>query len=173
MAREIFQTNWIKLEVFGDEHTLQPHPVELLYAAEALIKDGFCVFPYTTDDLILAKELANMGCKVLMPWAAQIGTGKGIANVSNLKTIRERFPELTLVVDAGLGAPSHAALAFELGYDAVLLNTAVAMAHDPVKMAEAFYDASCAGRKAYLAGLMPSYETAQTSSPIDGVGFRI
>lgn len=171
MAREFFQTNWIKLEVIGDEYTLQPNPFLLIDAAQKLLSDGFFVFPYMTEDLVVAKELVKVGCKVLMPWASPIGTGKGLTNISGLKLLRENFPDTTLIIDAGIGAPSHAAQALEIGMDAVLLNTAVACAHNPVQMAKAFSLAVEAGRSAYLAGLMPQSNFAVASSPKIGVPF--
>ena len=131
LARELFATPWIKLEVIADNDTLQPDVVGLVEAADILIKDGFEVFPYCTEDLSVAMRLVDAGCKVVMPWAAPIGSAKGITNRDALKLLRERLPDITLVVDAGLGAPSHAAHALELGYDAVLLNTAIAKAADP------------------------------------------
>ena len=131
LARELFATPWIKLEVIADNDTLQPDVVGLVEAAAILIKDGFEVFPYCTEDLSVAMRLVDAGCKVVMPWAAPIGSAKGITNRDALKLLRERLPDITLVVDAGLGAPSHAAHALELGYDAVLLNTAIAKAADP------------------------------------------
>src|SRR5215213_10739445 len=130
MARELFGTAWVKLEVIGDDETLQPDVVGLVEAADILIRDGFEVFPYCTEDLTVAMRLVDAGCKVVMPWAAPIGSARGIINRDALKLLRDRLPEVTLVVDAGLGAPSHAAHALELGYDAVLLNTAVAKAAD-------------------------------------------
>ena len=172
MAREIFETNWIKLEIFGDSLTLQPNPYELLKATEYLAKQDFCIFPYMTDDLIVAKELVNLGCKVLMPWAAPIGSGKGITNPFHLKILRERFPDIKLIIDAGIGAPSHAAYAMELGMDAVLLNTAVADSHNPALMANAFSMAIEAGRKAYCSGLMPQSDFAISSSPAIGIPFH-
>lgn len=171
MAREIFETNWLKLEIFGDSLTLQPNPYELLKAAEELAKHNFCLFPYMTDDLIVAKELINLGCKVLMPWAAPIGSGKGITNPFHLKILRERFPDVTLIVDAGIGAPSHAAYAMELGMDAVLLNTAVADSHNPKIMARAFARAITAGREAFCSGIIPQTDFAISSSPIIGIPF--
>lgn len=171
MAREFFKTNWIKLEVIGDEYTLQPNPFLLVEAAEKLLSDGFCVFPYMTEDLVVAKELVKVGCKVLMPWGAPIGSGKGITNVTGLKLLRESFPDVTLIVDAGLGAPSHAAYALELGMDAVLLNTAVACAQNPVQMARSFALAVEAGRNAYQSGLMPQIDFAQASTPKIGMPF--
>ncbi|MBX9839520.1 MAG: thiazole synthase [Silvanigrellaceae bacterium] len=171
MSREIFETNWIKLEIFGDSLTLQPNPYELLKAAEQLIKQDFCIFPYMTEDLVIAKELVNLGCKVLMPWASPIGSGKGIMNPFHLKILRERFPEIKIIIDAGLGAPSHAAFALELGMDAVLLNTAISDAHDPIEMAKAFSLSIQAGRKAYCSGLIPQNDFAISSSPIIGIPF--
>ncbi len=166
MAREVFETNRIKLEVIGDDYTLQPDPYGLLLAAEELIKLGFEVYPYMTDDLVLATKLADLGCDVLMPWGAPIGSGRGLNNPYALKILRDRFPNKTLVVDAGIGAPSHAAAAMELGYDAVLLNTAVSKAGDPVKMAGAFANAVKAGRDAYLSGIIAPQENADASTPM-------
>ena len=134
MARELFGSAWIKLEVIANDDTLQPDLFGLVEAAEILNKDGFKVFPYTTEDLGAAERLVAAGCRVLMPWGAPIGTGRGLANPYALKTMRNYFPDVPLVVDAGIGAPSHAAQAMEMGYDAVLLNTAVARAADPVQM---------------------------------------
>ncbi len=152
LARELFGTSWIKLEVIADNDTLQPDVVGLVEAAAILIKDGFEVFPYCTEDLGVAMRLVDAGCKVVMPWAAPIGSARGIINRDALKLLRDRLPDITLVVDAGLGAPSHAAQALELGYDAVLLNTAIAKAADPVAMANAFRLGVEAGRTAYEAG---------------------
>lgn len=171
LARELFDTSWIKLEVIADDDTLQPDVVGLVEAATVLIKDGFDVFPYCTEDLGVAMRLVEAGCKVVMPWAAPIGSAKGITNRDALKLLRERLPDITLVVDAGLGAPSHAALACELGYDAVLLNTAVAKAADPVVMAGAFKLAVEAGRSAYEAGLMEARDFASPSTPVVGTPF--
>lgn len=166
MAREVFETNRIKLEVIGDDYTLQPDPYGLLLATEELIKLGFKVYPYMTDDLVLATKLVDLGCDVLMPWGAPIGSGRGLNNPYALKILRDRFPGKTLVVDAGIGAPSHAAAAMELGYDAVLLNTAVSKAGDPVKMAGAFANAVKAGRDAYLSGIIAPQENASASTPL-------
>ena len=166
MAQEIFETNRIKLEVIGDDYTLQPDPFGLLDAAEALIAKGFEVYPYMTDDLILAQRLVDAGCKVLMPWGAPIGSGRGLNNIYALKQLRERFPDITLVVDAGIGAPSHAAAAMEMGYDAVLLNTAVAKAGDPPAMARAFAQSIEAGRTAFLSGIIAPQEKASASTPL-------
>ncbi len=171
LARELFGTPWIKLEVIGDDETLQPDPVGLVEAATALTEDGFEVFPYCTEDLIVAQRLRDIGCRVIMPWAAPIGSARGITNRDALKLLRARLPDVTLVVDAGLGAPSHAADAMELGYDAVLLNTAVAKAADPVSMAKAFRLAVEAGRVGYQAGLMSPRDFASPSTPVVGTPF--
>jgi len=171
MAREIFNTHWIKLEVIGDEYQLQPDPFALLEATKELIAQGFEVFPYCTDDLVVCEKLVEAGCRILMPWGAPIGTGKGLINPYALHTLRQRLPNVTLVVDAGLGAPSHAAQALEMGYDAVLLNTAIAQSSDPVNMAKAFNHAVCAGRLAYESGIMPERDLASPSTPTIGTPF--
>lgn len=171
LARELFDTNWIKLEVIADDETLQPDVVGLVEAAATLTKDGFEVFPYCTEDLGVAQRLVEAGCRVIMPWAAPIGSARGITNRDGLKLLRERLPDVTLVVDAGLGAPSHAADAMELGYDAVLLNTAIAKAADPVAMAYAFRLAVEAGHTAHRAGLMGPRDFASPSTPVVGTPF--
>jgi thiazole synthase len=171
LARELFGTSRIKLEVIADNDTLQPDVVGLVEAAALLIKDGFEVFPYCTEDLSVAMRLVDAGCKVVMPWAAPIGSAKGIINRDALKLLRDRLPGITLVVDAGLGAPSHAAQALELGYDAVLLNTAIAKAADPVAMANAFRLGVEAGRLAHEAGLMGARDFASPSTPVIGTPF--
>jgi thiazole synthase len=171
LARELFDTPWIKLEVIGDDETLQPDPGGLLEAAVILVKEGFEVFPYCTEDLTIALRLRDAGCGVIMPWAARIGSARGILNRDALTLLRARLPDVTLVVDAGLGAPSHAADALELGYDAVLLNTAVAKAADPVGMAKAFRLAVEAGRLAHEAGLMGPRDFASPSTPVVGTPF--
>src|SRR5688572_12209397 len=171
MARELFATDWVKLEVIGNDDTLQPDLFGLVEAASSLVKDGFKVFPYTTEDLVAAERLLGAGCQVLMPWGAPIGTGRGLANRSALLSLRRYFPEVPLVIDAGIGAPSHAAEAMEMGYDAVLLNTAVAVAADPVRMARAFRGAIEAGRLGYEAGLMPPRDMAVPSTPVAGTPF--
>ncbi|TAL85383.1 MAG: thiazole synthase [Rhodanobacter sp.] len=168
MARDVFGTSWIKLEVIGDADTLQPDVFGLVEAATLLAEDGFEVFPYTTEDLVVAERLLEAGCRVLMPWASPIGSGKGLNNVFGLRTLRAHFPEVPLIVDAGIGLPSHAAAAMELGYDAVLLNTAVAMAGDPVAMAGAFAKAIEAGRAAFLAAPMEPRDMASPSTPLIG-----
>jgi len=171
MAREVFQTNWIKLEVIGDQYNLQPDPYETVEAARVLVKEGFEVFPYTTDDLVVAKKLVDAGCNILMPWGSPIGSGKGLMNPYTLKAIREAFPELPLIVDAGIGKPSHAIEAMELGYDGILLNSAVALAQEPVRMAKAFALAVEAGRMGYEAGAMQERELASPSTPTVGTPF--
>ena len=165
MSREIFQTDWIKLELVGDDYNLQPDPIMLVQATEILLKEGFKVLPYCTDDLVIARHLVDLGCEVIMPWGSPIGTGKGLLNPYALQAIRDRFPETTLVVDSGVGKPSHATQALEMGIDAVLLNTAVAHASDPVLMAKAFSKAIQAGREGYLAGAMAERSTASPSTP--------
>jgi thiazole synthase len=171
MAREVFNTNWIKLEVIGDQYNLQPDPFETVKAAKILIEEGFEVFPYTTDDLVVAKRLADVGCNILMPWGSPIGSGKGLMNIDNLKAIRSQFPNLQLIVDAGIGKPSHATQAMQLGYDGVLLNSAIALAQDPIKMAKSFKLAIQSGRLGYEAGTMQQREFASPSTPTVGTPF--
>ena len=171
MARELFETDWIKLEVIGDDYTLQPDVFKLVEAAHRLTELGFTVFPYTTDDLVVARELLDAGCRILMPWGSPIGSGKGLNNPYALETLRARYPDVQLIVDAGIGAPSHAARAMELGYDGVLLNTAVAKAGDPVMMARAFGQAIEAGRAAWLSGMIPAQDMASPSTPVPGTPF--
>lgn len=171
MARELLGTHWIKLEVVGDEHTLQPDPFELVTAAAQLVRDGFEVFPYCTDDLVACERLLDAGCRILMPWGAPIGSGQGLLNPWALRTLRARLPSATLIVDAGLGAPSHAAQAMELGFDGVLLNSAVAHAADPVRMAAAFRHAVEAGRLGHRAGLIAVQDMAVASTPVGGRPF--
>ena len=171
MAREIFGTTWIKLEVIGEDDTLQPDLFGLVEAARILCDEGFEVFPYTTEDLVAAEKLVEAGCQVLMPWGAPIGSGLGLANVQGLRRMRGHFPDVTLVVDAGIGLPSHAAQAMEMGYDAVLLNSAVARAGNPVAMARAMRDAVAAGRAGYEADPMEPREMAAPSTPVMGKAF--
>ena len=168
MTRELYDTPWIKLEVVGDEHSLQPDPFELLAAATQLVRDGFVVFPYCTDDLVLCRRLLDAGCPLLMPWGAPIGSGQGLLNPFALRSLRERLPDATLIIDAGIGAPSHAAQALELGFDAVLLNSAVAQARAPIAMAQAFRLAIEAGRGARRAGVMAPQDFAVASTPVGG-----
>lgn len=171
MAREVFDTKWIKLEVIGEEDTLQPDVFGLVEAARILTEDGFQVFPYTTEDLVVAGKLLHVGCEVLMPWGAPIGSGLGLNNLFGLRAMRAHFPDVPLVIDAGLGLPSQAAQAMELGYDAVLLNTAVAKAGDPAAMAEAFATAVRAGQLAATADPMEPRDMAAPSTPVIGKAF--
>jgi len=173
MAREVFDTPWIKLEVIGDRITLQPDVFGLVEAAKILCDDGFQVFPYTTEDLVVADRLLDAGCRVLMPWGAPIGSGQGLNNVPGLRAMRARFPEVPLIVDAGIGVPSHAARALELGMDGVLINTAVARAGDPVSMAGAFADAVRAGRSAFIAQPILPSDVAIPSTPELGLAHLI
>jgi thiazole synthase len=168
MARDLFKTSWIKLEVIGNHDTLQPDPFALVEATRVLCADGFEVFPYMTDDLVLAEKLLEAGCRVLMPWCAPIGSAAGPLNIQALRTLRHQFPDTPLIVDAGLGRPSHAATVMELGFDAVLLNTAVARAGDPAAMAGAFAKAAEAGHQAYLAGMLEPRDFAVPSTPVIG-----
>lgn len=171
MAREVFGTHWIKLEVIGDDYTLQPDPFDLVKAAQVLIEDGFEVFPYASDDLVLCQRLVDVGCRIVMPWASPIGSGKGIMNPYNMELIRKRLDKTTLIVDAGIGKPSHASQAMEMGFDGVLLNSAVALADNPITMARAFKLAIEAGRLGYEAGTMPQREFATPSTPVLGTPF--
>ncbi len=171
MAREVFDTPWIKLEVIGEEDTLQPDLFGLVEAASILTREGFQVFPYTTEDLVAAEKLLGAGCEVLMPWGSPIGSGRGLNNPYALRSLRAHFPDVPLIVDAGIGAPSHAAAAMEMGFDAVLINTAIAKAGDPVQMARAFALAVEAGRLGYNADLMQARDMAAPSTPVIGRAF--
>jgi thiazole synthase len=171
MARELFQTNLIKLEVIGDELSLQPDPFGLVDAARELVRRGFQVLPYCTEDWVLCSRLMDAGCEVLMPWAAPIGTGQGPRNPRALRELRERAPQTPLIVDAGIGLPSQACQVMEWGFDAVLLNTAVSRALNPVRMAGAFAEAVKGGRRAFLAGPMIVQEIAVPSTPEIGRPF--
>lgn len=168
MARELFGTSWIKLEVIGETDTLQPDPFALVEAARILAADGFEIFPYTTEDLVVAEKLVDAGCRVLMPWGSPIGSGRGLGNPFGLRALRAHFPDIPLVVDAGIGLPSHACAAMELGYDAILVNTAVAKSGDPVGMARAFARAVEAGRAAYEADPIEPRDMAAPSTPLLG-----
>jgi thiazole synthase len=168
LARDAFETDWVKLEVIGDDRTLLPDAVELATAAEQLVDDGFTVLPYTTDDPILAKRLEDVGCAAIMPLGSPIGSGMGIRNPYNIGLIREQTA-LPVILDAGVGTASDAAIAMELGCDAVLLNSAIAHAKDPIRMAKAMRLAIEAGREAYLAGRMPRRLGADPSSPLTGL----
>jgi thiazole synthase len=169
LAREALQTDLIKLEVIGDQITLFPDNEQTLEAARVLVQEGFVVLPYFSDDLIMAKKLLDAGCVAVMPLAAPIGSGLGVQNPANLRIMREQLPDATIIVDAGVGTASDAAIAMELGADAVLMNTAIAEAQDAVKMATAMKLAIEAGRLAYLAGRMPRRLYASASSPLSGV----
>ena len=169
MAREVFGTDWIKLEVIGHSDTLQPDVFAMVEAARILSDDGFKVFPYTTDDLVVGEKLIEAGCQVLMPWGAPIGSGQGLRNPDALSAMRAHFPNVAMIVDAGIGRPSDAAQAMELGMDAVLLNTAVARAGDPAQMARAMAQAVAAGRMGYLADPMDRRDMAVPSTPILGL----
>ena len=171
MAREVFDTPWIKLEVIGEEDTLQPDVFGLVEAARILTEEGFQVFPYTTVDLVVADRLLDAGCEVLMPWGSPIGSGLGLNNIFGLRALRAHFPDVPLVIDAGLGLPSQATSAMELGYDAILLNTAVAKAGDPAAMAEAFALALKAGKLAQSADPMEPRDMAAPSTPVIGKAF--
>lgn len=168
LAREALQTDLIKLEVIGDQTTLLPDNEQTLEAARVLVKEGFTVLPYFTDDLIMAKKLLDAGCPAVMPLAAPIGSGLGVQNPANLRIMREQLPDATIIVDAGVGTASDAAIAMELGADAILMNTAIAEARDAVMMATAMRLAIEAGRLAYLAGRMPKRLYASASSPLSG-----
>lgn len=169
LARELGLSNWVKLEVIGDQQTLFPDSEQLLAATKALVAEGFVVLPYTNDDLIVARRLVDAGAAAVMPLGAPIGSGLGIQNATNLRILRERITEVPLIVDAGVGTASDATLAMELGFDGVLMNTAIAGAQEPVLMAEAMRGAIDAGRKAFLAGRIEKKLYATASSPLAGV----
>jgi thiazole synthase len=169
LGREVGLSNWVKLEVIGDQQTLFPDTEQLIEATRVLVKEGFVVLPYTNDDLVAARKLIDAGAAAVMPLAAPIGSGLGIQNPANLRILRERITEVPMIVDAGVGTASDAAMAMELGADGLLMNTAIAEAQDPALMAEAMRDATIAGRNAYLAGRMPKRLYAAASSPVGGV----
>ncbi|MFH0909343.1 MAG: thiazole synthase [bacterium] len=171
MARELFKTNWIKLEVIGDDYNLQPDPIGLVEAARILVGEGFEVLPYTTEDLVIAQRLVEAGCRIVMPWAAPIGSAQGVINEFGLRTLRARLPDITLIVDAGIGKPSQAARVMEMGFDGALVNSAIALAKDPAGMATAFARAIAAGRQGYEAGLLHPREMASPSTPTLGTPF--
>jgi thiazole synthase len=168
LARQLLGTNWVKVEVTADEATLWPNPWQTLEACETLVKEGFVVLPYCNPDPVVCRRLADVGCAAVMPLAAPIGSGLGLRDVHTLELIRAAVPELPLIIDAGIGTASDAALALELGFDAVLVNTAIAKAQDPVRMARAFKAAVEAGREAWAAGRIPKTPLAQASSPTLG-----
>lgn len=169
LGREVGLSNWVKLEVIGDQQTLFPDTEELVNATRVLVKEGFVVLPYTNDDLVVARKLIDAGAAAVMPLGAPIGSGMGIQNHANLRILRERITEVPLIIDAGVGTASDAAVAMELGADGVLMNTAIAEAQDTLLMAEAMRDAVAAGRKAFLAGRIPKKLYATASSPLIGV----
>ena len=168
LAEELGFSKWVKLEVLGDEKTLYPDVEETLKAARVLVKEGFTVLPYTSDDVITARKLADMGCAAVMPLAAPIGSGLGIRNPHNIRLILETVT-VPVIVDAGVGTASDAAIAMELGVDGILMNTAIALAKEPARMAKAMRLAVEAGREAYLAGRIPMKAYASASSPLTGL----
>lgn len=168
MARQVFKTNWIKLELIAENDSLCPDVVALVEAARILTDEGFNVFPYCTEDLSVAERLLRAGCELLMPWGAPIGSGLGLNNPYGLEAMRAHFADVPLIIDAGIGAPSHAALAMEMGFDAVLLNSAVAKAGDPILMAKSFAQAIVAGRMGFEAEPMLPNKMAMPSTPILG-----
>src|SRR6202162_2827825 len=169
LGREVGLSNWVKLEVIGDQKTLFPDNEGLVEATRVLAREGFVVLPYTNDDLVNARKLIDAGAAAVMPLGAPIGSGLGIQNTTNLRILREMITDVPLIVDAGVGTASDAAIAMELGYDAVLMNTGIAGAQEPVLMAEAMKHAVLAGRQAYMAGRMPRKLYATASSPLEGV----
>ncbi len=169
LGREVGLSDWVKVEVIGDERTLYPDVLATVEATKVLVKEGFTVLPYTSDDVVVAKRLLEAGASAIMPLGAPIGSGLGIQNPANLRILREMITEVPLIVDAGVGTASDAAIAMELGADAVLMNSGIAHADDPVLMAEAMQHAVLAGRAAYLAGRMPKKLYATASSPLEGV----
>jgi thiazole synthase len=169
LGREVGLSNWVKIEVIGDERTLYPDVQATIEATRVLVKEGFTVLPYTSDDIVVAKRLLDAGASAIMPLGAPIGSGLGIQNSANLKILREMITGVPLIVDAGVGTASDATLAMELGADAVLMNSGIAHAEDPVLMASAMQHAVVAGREAYLAGRMPKKLYATASSPLEGV----
>jgi len=169
LSREVGLSDWVKIEVIGDERTLYPDVQATIEATRVLVKDGFVVLPYTSDDVVVAKRLLDAGASAIMPLGAPIGSGMGIQNAANLRILREVVTSVPLIVDAGVGTASDATIAMELGADGVLMNSGVAHAEDPVLMAEAMRHAIIAGRAAYLAGRMPKKLYATASSPLEGV----
>ncbi len=169
LGRELGLSSWVKIEVIGDQRTLYPDVTATVEATRVLVKEGFTVLPYTSDDIVIARRLIDVGAAAVMPLAAPIGSGLGIQNLATLQILRERITEVPLIVDAGVGTASDAALAMELGADAVLMNTGIAGAQDPILMAEAMQHAVIAGRQAHLAGRMPKKLYATASSPMEGI----
>lgn len=169
LGREVGLSDWVKIEVIGDQKTLYPDVAATVEATRALVKEGFTVLPYTSDDPVIAQRLLDAGASAVMPLGAPIGSGMGIQNVANLRILREVVTSVPLIVDAGVGTPSDAAIAMELGFDGVLMNTGIAAAENPILMAEAMKNAVLAGRQGYLAGRMPKKLYATASSPLEGV----
>ncbi len=169
LGREVGLSSWVKIEVIGDQATLYPDIQATLEATRVLVKEGFTVLPYTSDDIVFAHRLIDAGAAAVMPLGAPIGSGLGLQNTANLQILREKITEVPLIVDAGVGTASDASLAMELGFDAVLMNTAIAAAKDPLLMAEAMGHAVLAGRQAFLAGRMPRKLYATASSPLEGI----
>jgi thiazole synthase len=169
LAREVGLSDWIKIEVIGDERTLYPDVQATIEATCVLVREGFTVLPYTSDDIVVAKRLVDAGASAIMPLGAPIGSGMGIQNSANLKILREMITGVPLIVDAGVGTASDATVAMELGADAVLMNSGIAHAEEPVLMASAMKHAVIAGREAYLAGRMPKKLYATATSPLEGV----
>ena len=169
LGREVGLSDWVKIEVIGDQKTLYPDIQATLEATRVLVKEGFTVLPYTSDDIVFAKRLIDAGAAAVMPLGAPIGSGLGLQNTANLRILREMITEVPLIVDAGVGTASDAAVAMELGFDAVLMNTAIAQAKDPLLMAEAMQHAVLAGRQAFLSGRMPRKLYATASSPLEGI----
>jgi thiazole synthase len=169
LGREVGLSDWVKIEVIGDQATLYPDIHATLEATRVLVKEGFTVLPYTSDDIVFAKRLIDAGAAAVMPLGAPIGSGLGLQNTANLRILRELITEVPLIVDAGVGTASDATVAMELGFDGVLMNTAIAQAKDPLLMAEAMQHAVLAGRQAYLAGRMPRKLYATASSPLEGI----
>jgi len=169
LGREVGLSDWVKIEVIGDQATLYPDIQATLEATKVLVKEGFTVLPYTSDDIVFAKRLIDVGAAAVMPLGAPIGSGLGLQNTANLRILRELITEVPLIVDAGVGTASDATVAMELGFDGVLMNTAIAQAKDPLLMAEAMQHAVLAGRQAYLAGRMPRKLYATASSPLEGI----
>jgi len=169
LGREVGISDWVKIEVIGDQRTLYPDVAATVEATKVLVKEGFTVLPYTSDDIVVAKRLIDAGAAAIMPLGAPIGSGMGIQNVATIRILREMITEVPLIVDAGVGTASDATVAMELGADAVLMNTAIANAQDPILMAQAMKHAVIAGRSAYLAGRMAKKLYATASSPLEGV----
>ncbi len=169
LSREVGLSDWVKVEVIGDQQTLYPDVQGTIEATRVLVKEGFTVLPYTSDDIVVARRLIDAGASAVMPLGAPIGSGMGIQNRANLQIIRELITEVPLIVDAGVGTASDAAIAMELGYDGVLMNTGIAGAQDPILMAEAMKNAVLAGRMAFIAGRMPKKLYATASSPLEGI----